>query len=151
MTPDTLARIHADSFPAAEAWSARSIAQTLAAPHVETFTAPDGFAITRTLAGESELLTLAVAPAARRRGTARGLLTQWLDSLEGRAEHAFLEVAIDNCAAISLYENLSFQRTGIRHGYYVAREGGAVDAVLMSRAVTLGHSGSETGKTPDSG
>ncbi|QUJ76912.1 GNAT family N-acetyltransferase [Sulfitobacter albidus] len=137
MTAAELARIHAAAFPPAEAWSERAIADTRAHPLTRLWSAADAFALTRTVAGESELLTLATAPAARRRGRACGLLTDWLASLSP-GDRAFLEVAADNIPARALYTALGFAQTGLRRGYYARRDGPAVDAVLMSRAMTLG-------------
>lgn len=150
MTPETLAQIHALAFPPGEAWSPQSITDTLASPFTSLWTAPDAFAVTRTITGESELLTLATAPAARRRGRASRLLANWLQSLEP-GDRAFLEVAADNGAARALYARLGFVTDGVRRGYYVRRTGGATDAVLMSKAMTLGHSPSAGVIGPESG
>ncbi|UWR21659.1 GNAT family N-acetyltransferase [Sulfitobacter sp. S190] len=138
MTPHQLAEIHAAAFTQSRAWSAAELADLLAGPYVQAWTAAQGFALTRTLAGESELLTLAVHPDARRRGIARGLLQDWLDTLEGNADTAFLDVAADNTAAIALYETLQFERAGLRRGYYARQGGRSVDALLMKRAITQG-------------
>lgn len=76
-------------------------------------------------AGEAEILTLAVAPEARRRGIASELLRAFLASVKGRV---FLEVRQSNIAAQQLYRKLGFTTMGVRRGYYSSpRE----DAVLM--------------------
>ncbi|MEQ6250138.1 GNAT family N-acetyltransferase [Sulfitobacter sp. HNIBRBA3233] len=151
MTPADMAALHAAAFDGADAWSESSIAETLAQPHVVAFATSGGFALTRTVAGESELLTLATAPACRRRGIARGLLGDWLASLEGSADTAFLEVAEDNPAAIALYTSLGFSRSGLRRRYYTRPDGQNADALLMSRAVTLGQTCLRPPFTPESG
>ncbi len=63
--PGRLARIHGESFTVPRPWTAVEIAGLLATPGAFLIEAPDGFLIGRALAGEAELLTLAVAPSAR--------------------------------------------------------------------------------------
>ncbi len=80
---------------------------------------------------EVHVLALATAPACRRRGYARALLTSAL--AEGRAlgaRYASLEVRTDNAAARGLYEQLGFQIVGTRHGYYVEDRADA-DVMLL--------------------
>ena len=98
------------------------------------------FILIRTAADESEILTLATAPDARRQGLARALL------IDGVAEAArkqvtamFLEVAEDNQAALALYRDLGFVLNGRRPRYYRRRNGEWVDAVMLRGNVPLGH------------
>ncbi len=131
--PTALAAIHAESFTTPRPWSAADITATLATPGAFLVTAENGFLIGRAIAGEAELLTLAVRPAARRRGTGAELVAGFFDTAQAKgAERAFLEVAADNTAAIALYLGAGFEETGRRPGYYRG-SAGAVDAVLMSR------------------
>jgi len=64
-------------------WTAAEFNDLLDTPFVQLFTRTQGFALTRTLAGESELLTLAVHPQQRLRGIARALLADWLAEING--------------------------------------------------------------------
>jgi ribosomal-protein-alanine acetyltransferase len=73
-----------------------------------------GFAMYRVVAGEGELLNLAVDPSARRTGVARALLQEMMQE----AEIWHLEVRESNLAAIALYDSLGFQKVGRRSGYY---------------------------------
>ena len=75
-----------------------------------------GFLVCReTAPREREILNVAVAPAARRRGVARRLLEEEL----ARGERTwFLEVRESNEKAIALYESLGFRRVGARKNYY---------------------------------
>ena len=85
-----------------------------------------GFLAMREVApGEREILNLAVDPAERRTGIARGLVT---DALAQAKCAWFLEVRASNSAAIRLYESAGFQRAGRRPDYY--REP-AEDAIVM--------------------
>jgi ribosomal-protein-alanine N-acetyltransferase len=138
MTPEEMSRIHGAAFVHERGWSAAEFEQMLAQPYIQHFSTVGGFALTRTLAGESELLTLAVAPEHQRRGIARTLLMQWLKNSAPLADTAFLDVAADNNAALKLYDSLLFQRINLRKGYYTRKGGPAVDAILMSRDLTQG-------------
>lgn len=132
--PAALAAIHAESFTVPRPWGAQEIGETLAQPGSFLLTDADGFLIGRAIAGEAELLTLAVRPDARRRGTGAALVAAFLDAARARgAERAFLEVAADNTAAQALYARAGFAEAGRRPGYYRPPEGGAVDAVVMTR------------------
>jgi ribosomal-protein-alanine N-acetyltransferase len=132
--PAGLAAIHAAAFTRPPPWSAEAIAQTLATPGVFLCAAPEGFLIGRALAGEAELLTLAVRPEARRHGIGRRLVAEFLRISAGRgAETALLEVAADNAAAIALYRAAGFAGTGRRRGYYTGAAAAPVDALILSR------------------
>lgn len=138
MTPDEMATIHKAAFTHERGWHADEFASLMAQPYITTFTDNGGFALTRTLASESELLTLAVAPKHQRRGIASHLLAQWITAVQPQAETAFLEVATDNHGALALYEKHGFTRTGLRKAYYARTNGTRVDAVLMTCALTQG-------------
>ena len=94
-----------------------------------------GFILCRSIAGEAEILTIAVDPAARRRGWGAALVEVAAGvAAETGAEALFLEVAVDNAAAIALYQSTSFAKVGLRKGYYPHPDG-AKDAVVMRRAL----------------
>lgn len=134
-----MAALHAAAFTAERPWSAQEFQELLASPFVAVIARAGGFALTRSLAGESELLTLAVDPAQQRRGIGRDLLRDWLAAAQcGGIEDAFLEVAADNAGAIALYQAAGFAETGRRRGYYARAGAASVDALLMGRALTRG-------------
>jgi ribosomal-protein-alanine N-acetyltransferase len=141
-----LAAIHAASF--ADAWDTRALADLLATPGTFALVAAGGFILTRAVGGESEILTLAVVPVARRRGGATQLV-------EAAATHAqqlgasamFLEVAITNDAARALYGRLGFTEAGRRKGYYAARGAAPEDALVLRSNLPL----SPLGKSPPAG
>lgn len=71
------------------------------------------------LAGELEILNVAVHPDQRRRGLGRRLLAILLQVGAKMGIHrAVLEVRTGNAAAIGLYEGLGFTRAGVRPHYY---------------------------------
>lgn len=90
---------------------------------------PAGFVLWRAAAGEAEILTIAVLPPWRRKGIGGLLLQAALNgAAQAKAETMFLEAAVNNVAAIHLYEKWSFHQVGIRRAYY-----GDQDAVVMRR------------------
>ncbi len=119
--PAPLAALHATSFP--DAWDAEAIADLLATPGTFAFHMPDGFVMARVAAGEAEILTLAVVPAARGQGLGRTLLQAAINKArEMGATTMFLEVGADNPAARALYASLGFTKVGDRKGYYQGRD-----------------------------
>ena len=90
-----------------------------------------GYIIAQIIADEAEILSLAVAPIARRRGVGAALLGHLIAQREAQnIGTIWLDVAADNAKAIRLYEKAGFIVSGYRPRYY-RRPGGAVDAVLM--------------------
>lgn len=131
MTPAQLAALHHAAFLHDRGWTAAEFTALLASPHVTLHCREQGFALHRTVADESELLTLAVHPAHRRTGTGGMLIADWLAHAHSRAATAFLEVAADNDAALSLYHAAGLVAVARRPGYYRRLSGVCVDAVVM--------------------
>lgn len=135
-----LAAVQASSFETP--WSADSLAATVAGDGVQTLAAEAdggiaGFVIVRTAAGEAEILTLAVDPAQRRRGLGAELVAAAVENARAaEAQAVFLEVALDNPAAIALYEKLGFVTAGRRPAYYPRGRGLRVDALILRRDLT---------------
>jgi ribosomal-protein-alanine N-acetyltransferase len=93
-----------------------------------------GFVLARSIAGEAEIITIAVARAHRRRGLGRLLMDAVLRDLHStRAEALFLEVDENNAPAIGLYRRLGFREVGKRAAYYRSSAGGASNALVMRR------------------
>jgi len=139
MDASEIAAIHAQSFT--HGWSAEEFASLLDQSTVICLCARRvgvlgaqrtvGFILVRVAADEAEILTLAVLPAGRRRGTGRRLVEDAVRRLyRGRIESLFLEVDENNRAAVSLYRRLGFSQVGHRTGYY-PEPGGAATALVM--------------------
>ncbi len=143
MTPDALAALHARAFRTPAPWSAADFAGLLSDPLVFLLVEGDaGFLLGRAVAGEAELLTIAVAPEARRRGLGHKLMARFLYQARVRAaERAFLEVAADNVPAIGLYESAGFAAAGRRRGYYLSPERERIDALVLARELAAAASG----------
>lgn len=130
-----LADIHAACFT--ESWSGSAILALLIQPGVFAFlTEEKGFVLIRTASDEAEILTLAVIPAARRRGIASALVQAGAGEAGRRgARTLFLEVNENNDAARSLYAELGFAAAGRRRDYY----GAGQDALVLQCQLPLGN------------
>ena len=138
MTPAQLAGLHARCFAAPRPWSADEFRGFLADTHTLLVGDSDGFALGRVIADEAELLTIAVAPDRRREGRGRRLLSDLEQAACARgATRCFLEVAVENTAAIALYHAAGYRETGRRRGYYRQPGRAAEDALILSRPLSL--------------
>jgi ribosomal-protein-alanine acetyltransferase len=120
----------------ADPWSSSSLSSELVRPESEWLLAlepqPVGYVGFLVVAGEAELLRLAVEPSMRRCGVGRALLSAGLTRLARCGQTlCHLEVAALNHRAIALYESLGFTLAGRRQGYYRSGD----DALLYRRKV----------------
>ncbi len=132
-----LAALHATAFR--RGWSEDEFERLLLDPSVIAHRALAGralagFIISRLAGGEAEILSVAVAPARRGRGLAKGLLDLHLRRLAGLgAKAVFLEVDEDNAPARRLYAGARFRAVGRRPGYYARASGAPGHAVVLRR------------------
>jgi len=136
VTPVALAALHGRAM-ASRPWSEVEFAALLAAPGVFLVcNGPSSFALGRIAADEAELLTIAVAPEARRAGLGLGSLAGFETEAAARgAIRAFLEVDTDNLAALALYRAARWADAGRRRGYYRASTGPGTDALVMTKSL----------------
>jgi [ribosomal protein S18]-alanine N-acetyltransferase len=118
-----------------EAWTASQCTGVLSMPGAQLLIArkadgaPLGFAMTRTVIDETELMLLAVVPEMRGRGIGRALLQHSIDSVTATgAASYFLEVRSDN-PAIEFYEQVGLRQVGVRRDYYRGNDGYRRDAL----------------------
>lgn len=110
------------AFP--ETWDVDVFATMLDSHHTHGIlaaieSAPVGFAVLQCAAGEAEVITIGVDPAARRRGVGRALVVGMArTAAENAAKVLFLEVSENNLAARNLYEKCGFKEIGRRPRYY---------------------------------
>ena len=136
MTPDQLAQLHQLCFDTPAPWPAAAFSQCLADDVCAFVTSEHAFMLGRLIGDEAEVLTLAVAPVARRQGAALALMTRFHAQATRRGvARIFLEVSAENLAAIALYQKLGYLQTGKRLRYYQPPAGPSIDALIMS--VTL--------------
>jgi len=145
---DRVCAIERASFPVP--WSRPHFARELILP-VSRFVvavADDtvlGYAGCWVVAGEAQILTLAVRQADRRRGVARSLLERLLElSRAGGAAAAYLEVRASNAAARLLYEQKGFAVVARRRRYYAPDN---EDACVMAARLDSGNGDSPPGGT----
>ena len=123
-----LTQIHARCFP--HPWTLKDFQDLLTLSTTKGYVCEQGFILVCALEDSLEILTLGVVPSSRRQGLGRTLI----DSLKQSFPHIpriFLEVSATNTAAIALYEQTGFQRTGQRKGYYQTPQG-AQDALCYT-------------------
>jgi [ribosomal protein S18]-alanine N-acetyltransferase len=83
---------------------------------------------------EAYVQTIAVAPAAQRRGIGTALLTALIDEAKDRkVGHLDLEVRADNESAQRLYRRHGFSQIALRRNYY---QPSGMDAIVMRRELT---------------
>lgn len=128
-----LAAIHRAAFPPAETWGEDVMTLQLGLSGAFGRIHFDGgMVLARVAADEADILTIAVAPDARRRGLGRALLLAAMEEAARRgAKSMFLEVGVDNAAAAALYVSCGFTQVGRRRGYYA----GGGDALVMRAAL----------------
>lgn len=128
----------------ASQWSRREYELLAAAPSVNS-TAPcwvaenagrvDGFLVARKLTDEMEILNLAVAVAARRKGIASQLLREAMNwAAKNGISKVHLEARASNMAATAFYESHGFHATGTRPNYY---RDPTDDALLLTAAIGI--------------
>jgi ribosomal-protein-alanine N-acetyltransferase len=140
---DAVMRVMNDSFDRryGEAWTAPQCAGLLPMPGVWLVLARDGagaigFALSRQVGNEAELLLLAVRRAEQRRGIGKLLLERFTSDAKMRgAERLHLEVREGN-HAVKIYEDEGFALVGRRRNYYSGPDGRCYDALTLAKIVT---------------
>jgi [ribosomal protein S18]-alanine N-acetyltransferase len=138
---DAVMGVMRDSFDSAygEAWTAPQCAGLLPMPGVWLSLAREGdrvigFALSRAVLGEAELLLLAVARPDQGRGIGALLLDRFVTlSREKGVEEVHLEVREGN-PALHLYRRAGFREVGRRRNYYSGSDGRLFDALTLSRS-----------------
>lgn len=127
-----------------EAWTAAQTGGMLTLPGARLIAgrAGDrmvGFGLIRAIAGESELLLLAVSPDWRGRGFGRAILDDCIAVARGLdAQVMFLEVRDGNSAA-HLYRTAQFEHYNSRRDYYLGNDGNRRAALSFRRCILETH------------
>ncbi len=130
-----------------EAWTRRQMADslTLRNVYVTLITTegtddvdPDritGFALTRQVVDEEEILLIAVLPSEREKGIGKALLAEVIERARDRqVKKVFLEMRDGNSAEF-LYRRFGFEKIGHRKGYYRGAVGGPLDAITFAKDI----------------
>lgn len=139
---DAVMRVMEDSFDPAygEAWTAPQCAGLMPMQGVWLSLARDGqdivgFTLARLVAGEAELLLLAVKRSSQQKGVGASLLQRFTAlAAERGARRLHLEVR-DGNHALKLYTNAGFREVGRRKNYYTGRDGQVYDALTFSKLI----------------
>jgi ribosomal-protein-alanine N-acetyltransferase len=132
-----IAALHAVSFR--RGWSEEEVESMLLDRAVTAHRARlgsnlSGFIMSRRVADEAEILSVAVARRHRGRGLARQLLNLHLRHLAGLGQRAvFLEVDEHNQSAIRLYNRAGFREVARRPNYYPLDNGKTAAALVLRR------------------
>lgn len=95
-----------------------------------------GFALTRSIFDEEELLLFAVLPQYRGRGLGAALLTEVIARARRRGiRRLFLEMRRNNPAG-KLYTGFGFRTVGVRPGYYRTASGDRLDALSQELLIS---------------
>lgn len=119
-----------------EAWTRSQCAGILPMTGVKLILARNGdqavgFSLFRTIAGDSELLLLAVAPKSQGNGVGRHLLDRFVEEAKTNgATRIHLEVR-DGNPAIRVYESAGFEQVNRRRNYYRGSTGELFDALTF--------------------
>lgn len=124
---NNLANLHAKCFPH-KPWTADDFAD-LKKSGCEIIASQNGFIVWRAVADEAEIISIGVAPDARRAGIAAAMLGIMENELKKNGiKSIFLEVAEDNLPARQLYKNNEYNEIGVRPKYY-----DGIDAIMMKK------------------
>ena len=119
-------------------WSEASVSSELNNPLALWLVALDGETVagyigSQTVAGESDMMNVAVDPQYRRQGIGRALVEELVHALQEKESTCLtLEVRASNAAAIALYQQLGFVQVGCRKNYYRAPK---EDALILRREI----------------
>lgn len=130
-----LARLHAEGFE--HYWETAQMMRFLTSTGVQGLVllddeTPLAMALIRAIAGEAELLTIAVPRARRGEGLGRRLVEAGMEAARAAgASKMFLEVSDRNAPAEALYRKCGFTDAGRRTRYY--KDGS--DALVLARVL----------------
>ena len=136
-----MAFLHGACFSETERWTEQSFDELLALPTTLALGLGGRFGLNALILiqdtdPDSEVLTICVAPTARRTGLASQLFDAVLQMLGQRGTaRIMLDVAADNLDALDFYAKHGFQEDSRRKDYYRRGKQPRVDAVLMSRDI----------------
>ena len=138
MSGHTLEAIHRKSGDTNRIWSASEYDRLLDDPLTVLVRNSCSFVIGRLVAGEAELLMIAVEQEHQGKRVGRRSLSRFEEILiENGATCCFLEVATANVNARALYESQGFNVIATRKAYYEIDKNNRIDALIMRKTFPL--------------
>lgn len=139
---DGVMRIMTDAFDPAfgEAWTRNQLLSAITVSNTRLLLALAeddivGFALTRTIIDETELLMIGVHRKSQRKAIASQLLIEIINfEIADRRSRIFLEVRSNNHAK-QFYEKIGFLEVGCRKNYYRGANNEQFDAVTMAYCI----------------
>ena len=134
-----IAELQAACFP--DPWTELDISEILSTPACvglicQIRQQPVGFSLNYVHPGESEILSIGVAPSFRQQGIAHYMLSHLYDICQQKnSQRLFLEVAADNQPALALYQQQGFDQIGERPNYYKNADGKRLDALILRKMI----------------
>ena len=127
-----LEKLYAECFPEkTHKWDANDFAN-LKKSGCDIIASQNSFIVWRIVVDEAEIISIGVAPSARRTGTASALMQIAEQDLKNNGAHTiFLEVDETNTPAIMLYKKCGFENAGRRPHYYENKH----DAIIMKKEI----------------
>jgi ribosomal-protein-alanine N-acetyltransferase len=124
-----------------EAWNIEQLRSMLNMPYIDVLMAYAengqcaGFAITRTIAEEAEIMLIAIAPEFQRKSVGGQMLEHIIStSRNGGVKQIFLEVRSNN-GALDFYRKYGFSQIGCRKNYYKGSENNRYDALTLLKTL----------------
>lgn len=125
-----------------DAWSIGTFISELKSPYAYYISVLDdndklvGYAGSRVVFDEAELVNVCVDPSFRRNGIGYSILKHYIEYWKNKnAKYAFLEVRVSNTPAINLYEKFGFIKISIRERYYGNNEDAFVMMLNMNKVL----------------
>lgn len=138
MTPEKMAKLHANSEANHRIWHAREFAQILPLQGVFAECHQHGFALARVIDSEAELLLIVTHKMKQNTGLGTNCLLKIEQKLvENGARKLSLEVSESNKAAIQIYKKLNYKKISVRKSYSRDKYGKFEDAVVMQKDLLL--------------
>ncbi len=138
MTPEKMAKLHANSEANHRIWHAREFAQILPLQGVFAECHQHGFALARVIDSEAELLLIVTHKMKQNTGLGTNCLLKIEQKLvENGARKLSLEVSESNKAAIQIYKKLNYKKISVRKSYSRDKYGKFEDAVIMQKDLLL--------------
>ena len=142
MSAQNLESIHRKSGYAHRIWSASEYDTLLEDPRTVLVQDSYCFAIGRLVAGEAELLMIAVTQEHQGKGLGRRSLNIFEEVLITKgATCCFLEVAKNNISACTLYKAEGFDVISTRKSYFQLGKNNRIDALIMQKTFCLSSMG----------